>query len=230
MAVNPNDFLLNTDYEMDKIVYVQEGLAMPGTSLVDGYYVNRVSKTHGLPFYPLVFGFCSYDKDFSKTMALPFYDTPRMERNGSTTTQVYNARALVYTDGGLVTVYYAIKQGAESKPLYYRLYGFEPTTSNAKVSPTKKYAKIFTLNTDDNYRKLYKKGSARATETVTIRHNFGYVPQIQLWLDTGDGYIIGDAYGWLSNITITKNSFSFTVPTSNGGKYVAHYRIYYDEA
>jgi hypothetical protein len=179
---------------------------------------------------PLVFGYCSFDKDFTKTMSLPFYLNCRMEGNSSSSRQVFDAYAYCFTENSVVTIYYQTKQGTDQRPLYYRIFGFEPTTSNAKLGATKEHARVFTINTDNNYRKLYQKGCVKAGNSLFLQHNLGYVPQCKIWVHTGSGYISGDISTWLDNLTITKDLISFTVPTQNDNKWEAHYRVYYDEA
>ena len=77
--VDPRNFLLNTDYEMDKIVYFKEG------SLNAGQY--DVDMPHGLNFTPLVFGVCAFNSDFSDPRSVPFNYTTR------DTTKTFSASA-----------------------------------------------------------------------------------------------------------------------------------------
>ena len=62
--VDPRDFLLNTDYEMDKIVYFKEGSLNSGQT--------DVSIPHKLGFAPLIFGICAFNEDFSDARGIPY--------------------------------------------------------------------------------------------------------------------------------------------------------------
>lgn len=235
--IDPNDFLLNTDFDMDKVVWVKEGSIAIDTSAApgsDGARYTREIISHGLPFFPLVFGFCSYEKDFSETMSFPYRKNPHMETTQGQTSLVYDCEADVVTNNSTVEVSYASREQAPGL-LYYRIYGLEPSDSKAKVGATRGRAKTFILNTDNNYRKLYKKGIAMPGETTVIAHNFGYIPQCRFWFEYGgaNAGLIWDYYriNGRNGQSITNDNVVITLPT--GGIYQdskVHYRIYYDKA
>lgn len=225
--VNPRDFLLNTDYELDKIILFKEGRLMPSND------VTHIP--HELPFLPLLFGICAFSDDYSDARALPFFDginyvgTP-------TPIASYDVQFTTATDGSQIELIY--KNTNTSQPINYRIFGFEPTDSNAKVGPTKKYAKTFLFNTNHNYLKLYKKGIVNAGATLEITHNFGYIPQMLAWETWGNlnpEYVVPiteqadyDTYG----ITVDNNHVRFDMTNYTGllANAKIHYRIYYDEA
>lgn len=204
------DFLLNTDYEMDKIIYFTEGeiAAMQNKDI-----------PHNLRFKPLVFGVCSFNSDYSDARTLPFqYFT-------TDNTIAFTLDA----DGTNVKLGYG--NYADNAPkMYYRIYAFEPSNSKAKIGPTFKYAKSFILNTDYNYCKLHSKGIVNGNTTIT--HNLGYIPQVLVWEEKSSGLIspieysiLNDPYGvGPQNIKVTDTTIVFT------GYNKVHYRIYYDEA
>lgn len=216
MTVNPRDFLLNTDYEMDKIIYFKEG------SLNSGQY--DVSLPHSLGFAPLVFGVCAFNSDFSDPRSIPY-------TNQTDTDYVAFDVSASSTD---VKVSYVSSSGSPSVA-YYRIYGFEPSDSHADIPATSGDATNFILNTDYNYCKLYQKGVINASDVTTINHNFGYLPQVMTWRESNgkifpgnlaDWYSgdIGDTYG--TKVTNTQVVLKY----ANIGLDRVHYRIYYDEA
>ena len=235
--VDPNDFLINTDFEMDKIVWVSEGIIAidsSSTTTPSGSKLTEKYIKHNLPFYPLVFGFCSYHKDFKETVSLPFKANPHMESTQGQTSLYYDTEVNLQTYGDTVLIYYESRI-QNPQPIYYRIYGFEPTTSNAKVGGTKNNAATFLLDSDNNYRKLYKKGIIRRGDNNLIRHDLGYIPQCRFWFDFGGDNpgIIWDYYAvnGRNGCTITKDHISITFPTASYlQEGTLHYRIYYDKA
>ena len=208
--IDPRDFLLNTDYEMDKIVYFTKG------SLEEGQSSNI---PHKLNFAPLVFGVFAFNSDFSDPKTLPFQQI----------TPDNTIAFTLFANSSVVQIGYG--NYADHPPTaYYRIYGFEPSDSHSKVGATSKFAQNFLLNTDYNYCKLYKKGIVNGD--ATIAHNLGYIPQVLAWKEDGNGLItpvenivLDDPFSnnpsW---VRVTSSEINF----KNTGK--VHYRIYYDEA
>lgn len=225
----PQDFLLNTDYEMDKIILVKEGLMDgPGT----------VTVPHKLPFRPLVFGLCSFNSDFSVPKPSPFRQDP--EYIGSPTPYIrYRVSFTMYAEGNNINITYS-NLNSSSTPIYYRIYAFEPSDRNEKLPPTKNYATLFSINTDNDYRKLYKKGHVEIGKTVTFQHDFGYIPQVMLWYDLpnfGEGgyatnvFSISDTNE--NQLYASNREVKIQYPAQQGDMYnnaKIYYRIYYDEA
>lgn len=202
MAVEPRNFLLNTDYEMDKIIYFTSGSINPGeTKFI----------SHNLGFAPLVFGVCAFNEDFSDSRISPYQ---QWLDSGYIQFQFWS------TNEHIRLGYHNDQSG--SQKLYYRIYAFEPSNSSAQIAPTSDKAKKFVLNTDYNYCKLFKKGIAHGN--ATIQHNLGYIPFVLAW--SGDPYTMPAWYSDpdLDNIAVTTSSI---VIKSTGD---THYRIYYDEA
>lgn len=208
---DPRNFYLNTDYEMDKIIYFTEGE-------IEAMQTKNIP--HALGFAPLVFGICAFNSDFSDPRSLPF---EQMTQDNTIATTLYG-----FTD----KVQIGYGNYADNPPkLYYRIYGFEPSNSRAKIGSTSKHANEFILNTDYNYCKLYKKGIINGDTTIT--HGLGYLPQVLAWKERNDGSILPvelfsiDATlpGSVVNYVKVTNS---DVIFYNTGK--VHYRIYYDEA
>lgn len=253
---NPTDFLLNTDYEMDKIIYFYE----TSVEITNTTWQSEIIY-HNLTFAPLCFGLWSRNKDFS--------DPHRMTGNGH---GIYDLDSESYTAtyASLSSSDYTNVSGTENPlfltlnlynmptgTVYVRIYGFEPEYSHAHISSTSKHANTFILNTDYNYRKLLKKGYVEVPKNqqnlydpVVIEHNLGYIPQIMLWIEDvaldeneqEQGRNI-DYYGYgclkdqlnqlgLAGLVIDDKKMTFYLP---GGvqaptNFYLHYRIYYDKA
>lgn len=206
MAVDPRNFILNTDYEMDKIIYFNEG------SLNAGDY--DVDIPHSLGFTPLIFGVCAFNSDFSDARGVPY-----QAQTVSNTVQF-----TVQANGVNVRLSYINQSGSPSK-IYYRLYGFEPSNSTATVAPTSGNADKFILNTDYNYCKLYKKGTA--SPNATVSHALGYIPQVLIWRQVNGWVALVNESDYSSAVVITDQSLIFDFPYLGVDSF--HYRIYYDE-
>lgn len=212
MKVDPRDFLLNTDHEMDKIVYFTSGKLSSSNAPV---YVDNFK----LGFIPLVFATFSFTEDFSDTrMSWTFTDD-----------LIINLEA---RSNGVVVRY--TNNSDPNQKLYYRIYGFEPSNSTANIGGTQKEAKQFILNTDYNYCKLYKKGIADGDTTIT--HNLGYTPLVLAWQEAPWAnptpsivtpiWISGAEDSNIPSISVTSTTVQISgVPQNNK----VHYRIYYDE-
>ena len=196
----PDDFLLNTDYEMDKIIYFKEGSIMPGE-------VQTID--HGLHFRPLLFGPCGFNSDFSDPKMSPYL---QWTNNGSISFQYY-------ATASQITINYTNDDNSSQK-LYYRLYGFQTTGSTRPAPKTSGKAKTFIINTDYNYCKLYKKGYTNSD--LTIEHNFGYIPLVLAWDSYGSPIWFSDTGGEYVAVTTS----NVVIKCSSR----VHYRIYYDEA
>ena len=227
MTADPRKFLLNTDYEMDKIIYFTSGTIT----------ADEGAKTiaHNLSFTPLVFGICAFNSDFTDSRTIPYLyqtqtNTTQLEAKANSTN--IEITCLNYED--------------PTATMYYRIYAFEPSNSTAEVSPTSGNASKFVLNTDYNYCKLFSKGILDNTVgTHTIDHNLGYIPQVLAWGEK-NGYTFPiennqpedptttppePFYIAVTNSNITIRDNDGQNPSVTGQTWEkVHYRIYYDEA
>lgn len=226
--IDPRDFLLNTDYELDKIVLFEEGSIESGESK---------DILHKLSFTPLVFGICAFNKDFTDTKSVPFRD--KITLSGSppyveTPAVEFN----VYALDNEPKIHISYNNNDSPAPtLYYRLYAFEPSDSFADVPKTSSHATQFILNTDYNYCKLYKKGVVSGNTDTSITHNLGYYAQTLAWLDNGT-YTSQITFSTLADDTgayiplgveVTESSVDFRYAQNILPNSKIHYRIYYDE-
>lgn len=159
----PEDFLFNTDYEMDKIILFKQG-----------EFTTTTEIDHGLNFAPLVFGIWSIDKDFKSVNTLGWADSsPQIGYTPLLSVECYATSSKIkLTSAG----------NSNNTKIYYRVYGFEPSGVHENSPKTSKHANQFVLNTDYNYLKLYKTG-VFTTANEQIAHNFGYIPIVMAWVE-----------------------------------------------
>ena len=206
---NPKDFLLNTDYELDKVILFQEGQFSGSTQF-----------QHKLGFTPLIFGVWSTDKDFYSvnpingeldTSSEPGYTPTASVRGVATSTTVQ------------------LTSGGTNQVLYYRVYGFQPSDSNKAIQPTARKAQKFVFNTDYNYCKLMKTG-VFTHSGEEFSHNLGYIPQVIAWQQDNSTKnirpltIYTEPNGYGLTVTGTRLICGQNIPGN------IYWRIYYDEA
>lgn len=215
MAVDPRNFLLNTDYEMDKIIYFTDG-SITG---------DETTKTinHGLGFAPLIFGTCSTSSNFSDPRTIPYlYQT-------QSNTISFSAKA----DSQKITIeFYNFE--TPSMRMYYRIYAFAPDNVTSTIAPTASHANKFILNTDYNYCKLCKKGTTSGSSNTSVSHGLGYIPQVLAWREQNgeitpneDNYWNDPLFGTPFGIAVGTSTVDFKFANYSYNK--IHYRIYYDE-
>ena len=159
---NPNDFLLNTDYELDKIIYFHEG-----------QFTNSTEFEHKLGFIPLVFGVWSTDENF-------YSPNPIAGEVDTSVEPGYSPLLSVAAEATATTVKLTCAGNTNNQVIYYRIYGFEPSDTKSKASATSKYAKNLVFDSDYNYCKLMKEGTFTQTGQV-FEHKLGYIPQVLAW-------------------------------------------------
>ena len=236
--VDPRDFLLNTDYEMDKIIYYLDTYVTPNQ-------YRQVTIPHNLGFAPLITGVWSKTADFAEPHALSgtggVIDTSTNSYSVEIISCSADANQIDFTQfAGPIST-------PTNFPFYVRVMGFEPNGSHKNIGKTAYNANQFILNTDYNYLKLYKAGSedfvfnenTGAFNPVTITHNLGYHAQGLFWVECDNGldyqYIVPLNATMLPNIYVTEASIkSYTdkfiiIPPPMAYRQKLQYRIYYDE-
>lgn len=195
---DPRDFLLNTDYPIDNIVYLASGSVSVPNGTSDAISVGA----HGLSFTPMPMLVWSNTADFSTSNS--FIDT-QMADNWFTTGagQTY----LVYATSTDVFIQRDNTSGSD-KTLYYRVFCFAPSnvSDSATVPSTANSADPFVLNTDYNYLKLAAAGQLTVA-SPTYNHGLGYAPRVMKW-------------GVLTGVYTTPIIQMFSVdndPTGSGG-------------
>lgn len=220
MAVS--DFLLNTDFPLNKVVYLNSG-SFP---VADGASVE-INVPHGLTYRPLLIGTWSLTSDFSisyeqGTSGFTDLSIPQLTIQSTPTTIRFIP--LNFT-GSTVT-------------FYWRVFGFMPSDVSTDSNYTASVADTFTLSSDYNYTKLWQEGFlVWSNSNQVINHNFGYRPQIEVWYEEPlDGTILtkwsqglDSSFTGLDTIFITDTQIIFNFKNTsgvNGRKY--YYHVYAD--
>ena len=203
------NFLLNTDYPLDKIIYMTSGsFTVPS----GGGLGASQSVAHGLDFVPLMCGNWSNDSDFSSTKEMAIYEYGDLD----------GMQAYCYADGTNVTVS-SINYGSSDKTIYYRVYGFMPSNVNDTAPSTSSASDDFVLNTDYNYTKLLAEEYHDASSgNVTITHSLGYRPQVIAWRADDPTFVFQENVAGYVNITTS----NIVLTGGSGEKY--HIRVYAD--
>ena len=218
------NFLINTDYPMDKLVLVKAG----SCSAPNGFGTLTIVPNHGLSFIPMPLIIWSNSSNFANaTMGadVGMNDEPP-------TGQQYDAQGTASN----IVVEYSNNTGS-SKTVYYQLWCYAPSTvTNASVNATNTLGDNFIINTDYNYLKLAKAGRL-TVGSPTYSHGLGYTPTVMIWyvLNTpaGIGSLVQSQYTMVAGsdqsqgIFISQDTLRWTSP---GITYDAiEYRIYYDD-
>lgn len=218
---NSSNFLLTTDFPLDKVVYLWSGsinLTFGGT--------GTKSIATGLGFNPLPSLFYSTTSDFS--IAYESESSPADPNFFNTT--LYNV--IVAANGGTLTVT-ASSFNTSAVTIYFRVYCFVPSNINPAAPPTAAIADAFQFSTDYNYTKLFKADVVpftTSTTILTINHNLGYVPQISSWIENSGNISPNsttqvDPTGSIGGSTVTSTTLTYA-PGGIAGNF--HYRIYLD--
>lgn len=220
--MDSRDFLLTTDFPLDKVIYMASG---SNTVPASGFPTIEIS--HNLPFRPLITGSWSLDANFStsKDPGFPQYgdfNQPYLEVSSTPTllrVSPYN------TTSGSVT-------------FYWRVYGFMPPNVNEVAPFTASQSDDFVMNTDYNYTKLFSAGIANLTSgNVSIDHNLGYRPQVEIWAESAfdAAILMKENFGsvstdsFVNRISVNNTSLQFIKGSFTGLQTVYYYRIYADE-
>lgn len=220
---DPTNFLISTDYPMDKIVYKTSG------SYTHSDVPGGTSFAHGLPFTPLVVLQWSLDSDFTTAYTV---------NSGPPTTDptLYHIGIDLYSYSdptNIVITSFDFLGGAST--IYYRVFAFEPTGSTADCSATSSTTDKFFISTDYNHPKLFMSGNTPITADVlgaTIHHGLGYVPQFEYWLGDNTTSFGKAQYGDYIDSTPVVGVFATDqdIKVYNLGPGNIEYRIYADEA
>lgn len=220
IIANAKDFLINSDYPMDKVVFLTSG-----SLVLDG---DPHSFAHGLPFVPLTGGYWSFSADFSTSYE--FYSGDFPSGNPSF---IFAHQVDVSSDATNITIGTQDIIG-DVPTVYYRIYAFEPSDSNADIASPLSSSDAFALNSDYNYMKLYSSGVANpgTAATYTITHGIGYKPQVHAWYtwlgDTVPMVRAGDTANGQVTLAVNDNTIVMSNPY---GLNITRldYRIYLDD-
>jgi hypothetical protein len=138
---NPNNFLINTDYPLDMIIYYKFY-----ELTTDGSSSQTVTIPHGLGFTPLLFGVWSTTPDFAVSHML--------------VDDGYNLFSAIYVESDETNVYIQKKEPTPTtgKKRYLKIYGFAPISWTGESEPTAQSNTPLILNTDKQYAPLLAAG------------------------------------------------------------------------
>lgn len=224
ILANADNFLFNTDYKLDKVVYLDSR-----SFTMSAFGNSNTTIAHGLSFTPLVNAVWSTSSDFSVV-----YGLGGGPRTGATRDYP------VAVDADATNVYIAGNNNTGSSvTIYIRVYGFMPSDVNADVanlSPGDSLA----LSTDYNYTKLIDAdvitGPSSGGRTDTITHGLGYRPQAAVWLKRGSTTapfitnILTPGVSAFDQVVVAVDTTSLTINfAAVAGTYTLHYRLYGDQ-
>lgn len=218
LMANVKNFLFNSDYEQDKIIYFNQFDNIPPS---DGTNPSLTTWL-GLTPIPLVFGVWSTSSSFNDTRTFGFVPE---------SSQPY---CTLRADFPNIMIY-----NFATSPISARVYAFEQAGSKLELPATSQKASKFIFNTDYNYSKLMARGTLKPGQSFA--HNLGYLPQVMAWQEYNDGNInyiepynyssalLGSVEGtnYGNGLIIDNNSLRY-IGTNN--VMTIHYRVYYDQA
>jgi hypothetical protein len=209
---NPRNFLMNSDYPMDKTILMLQGsVSLPANG-------NEVAIPHGLPFTPLILGSWSTSSSFS-----PAYQFGLILYAPMSLPQVY-----AYSDGTNIRLSSA---DGVARTVYYRIYGFAPSDYAGDV-PIPSITTGFRMNSDYNYMKLFAEGvmTLAVGAGQNVNHNLGYKPSVLVWNKNNNGVfplIIGDIMSGQQEASVTTTQLQIKNVGYVQQQY--YYRIYLDD-
>lgn len=223
---DPRNFLLNSDYPLDKVIYRATGSFAIGA----GFATASATIPHGLSFTPLPVLQWSTTSDFSVV-----YEAGSGPAPDDIISNILGIALECTADSNSIDID-ASNFNTSSYTIYYRVFCFMPSDVNVDADPTQDEGDSFILNTDQNYAKLFDSGKLTLATTTTVTHDLGYEPQVFMWIEDGSGIIYtpftalnnssatsGDQQGY--KVTDTQIEFKELSPSYAFG----HYRIYADE-
>lgn len=227
---NPSDFLFNSDYQVDQVVYLKSLHFTMGA----GSYGTGATVTHGLPFRPLPMGSWSTSSDFSSTV----YEIGTEMRDSYGSVQV--AVDVLANETSIQAI--GTNNTDSSVTVYLNIFCLAPPDwSGGEIETTASDSNTFILSTDYNYCKLVKEDYIDVPQntTVSVPHGMSTVPQALVWYVNTGGYVYqipGSSLDGSSNASGSGDSWyyvdetNFTVINHSliTGSTRVYYRIYGD--
>lgn len=218
ILTNARNFRLNTDYEMDKIIYMSTGAFSSDNVGIE------TNIPHELGFAPLIVAQWSINDNFLET----YETTTALFRNSP-----YEQYVLASADGTDLKLF---AFSDIPRTLYYRVYGLLPSGVTPTLPSTNALADTFTFNTNFVASKVVSQGvtpTSSTQQSVTVEHGLGYKPQVLGWEDdAGVVTPINFFSGATEYANIKVGASSITVRTTSDANSTnprrVHYRIYAD--
>lgn len=174
---NPSDFLFNSDYPIDQVVY----MTTMSITIESGSYGTSVTQDHGLPFRPLATGNWSTDSNFSTQV----YQVGSSRQYSSGAVQV----DVLANDTEIQVI--GVNMSSSSVTVYLHIFCFAPADwDGEEIETTASDSNVFILSTDYNYCKLIQDGYIDIAQggTGTVAHGVSQIPQAMVWYVNTDGY------------------------------------------
>lgn len=225
------DFLVNTDYPSDKIIFVYEG----SISVSAGGF-QFVEIPHGLSGAPLPSMIWSTTSDFSIA-----YDVASGPYPDDLFAWYLGIVASIRSYNNHIYVDFTNFQSS-SYTIYYRIFCYPKTSDDYDTAGTSNQADKFIYNTDYNYPKIYLEGELDLSVSNVVNHNLGYLPQVQVWIEVtsvdpndtyikpvagGENYLDATGGGFTDGISL--NTSSLTIDSNFFVADKAFYKIYLDK-
>lgn len=149
------NFILNSDYPVDKIIYFYENEITPTT-------LDAIMIPHHLGTTPLVMGVYSLDNWETTQELAPLYP---------------------YFIGADDTNVIIMLNAYIGTPVKVRIFGFAKSNDFTSFPKTNQSAGALLFNTDYDYLELLTSGSAITDENggAVVAHNLGYRPMVMTW-------------------------------------------------
>ena len=226
-----NRFIFNSDYPIDKVVWLYEGSTTSPSSagVTNTITINTedIFKSKVPVYVKGVFTIDDWQTSYMIGVNQPTTDTNKFVTMSINWGNYPNA----YIDLGVSSR----TAGSVSKPVKYRLWGVirEDTRSAVdygKNSSITKSKLIF--NSENNYPRLYKDGIAKSGDTV--KHNLHKIPYIDYWWNWSENEIKDS---WIYNPsgqfktspstpTVTATDTDITFSKLSGSDVWYYYRLY----
>lgn len=219
---NANKTLINSDYPLDKVIFMASGSFTEPSGGSNEYNVP-----HNLPYRPLLVATWSTDPNFSISY----------EAGTSGYTDMSIPQLTVQSTGTNIRLL-PLNFTGSSITYYWRVFGFMPSDIDVDAPFTTAQADLFAMNSDYNYTKLWQAGVLTwASGQQVINHNFGYRPQVDIWFEqelnanllTRWFQGLDTSYAGSDKVRVTDTQIIFGFNSSGG---VAgrkwYYRIYQD--
>lgn len=226
--MNIKNFRINTDYPMDKVIFLKEVTITPDSS---GTFDQAFA--HGLGAIPFCKGVVT-DDGWNTTYQSGFNELAESGQYAEKVFRVYSNETSVRVYGWLADV----SQGQQVKPVTIRVWGVfnESATQNVDVPPTRNEStNSFIINSDFNYLSLFAEGMVDVPvggERV-FNHNLGYVPAVDVWVKENGWWnemSSGDSFTNDSEIPSITNSVSVEtnrVVFRRGNEWFGYSQYYY---
>lgn len=224
IPANQKRMLLSTDYPLDKVVYITSGVLVVTSSGSESQTIS-----HGLTFRPLMVFSHSDDPDFTVSRTNGLLPFGPAEQWGVS----------VDTDSDTTIRVLGFNSSSTSKTIYWRAYGFMPSTANEDAPFNAVDGQPLAFNTDRNYMKLFASGYIEMPAsglTTSVAHGLLYRPRVQIWERLPSGIerllplAVSDPTDTFSNrVNVTTSSIDFTRGSDGLEPTHYHYRIYLDD-